>query len=85
VCRVEAGGHFVQRIDDHHRRPHRVGALERALKCIGEHDRAEALALLIFATASRPIRVQLTSGYRGTCFRAASGTSPCEIAIAQSV
>jgi hypothetical protein len=45
--RVDAGCRFVQRVDDHHGRAHRVGALERALQRVGKQDLPKALALLV--------------------------------------
>ncbi len=36
--RVEARRRFVQRVDDHHRRAHRIGAFERALQCVRQQD-----------------------------------------------
>jgi hypothetical protein len=60
--RVEAGCRFVQRVDDHHGRAHRVGALECALQRVGKQDRTEALALLVLGDRQSADQGALTSG-----------------------
>jgi hypothetical protein len=80
VRRIEAGCRFVQRIDDHHGRAHRAGALERALQRVGKQDRAEAPALLLRGDR-QPARRRITnltrSPARGT-LRPSDWTPPAQ-------
>ena len=76
---------LAQRIDDHHRRSDRAGALESGRQVIGQKDCAETLSLTVLHDSQPADQDCAHKRIARVAPPAASGTSPYEIAITRSV